>query len=249
MTHKFGVDVSVKLRDDLRRRVLSGLVGRIDNQRYFREGDDGDPHRPTKASSPGPYYIADPPLRRDVREDREGLPLLLRVTTVDADTLQPLPGVSVEIWHSDALGAYSGYQAYHPDRFPNVPLMLLRRYRPTDATRFLRGRQVADDRGVVEFQTIVPGWYTPRTLHIHYRAFLDGVDLMTAEFYFTDEFAARVQGLPPYDQRGPSPFGNDHDIEIRMAKGSAGSWLDVTETADGAVGTITVKVKRTEESK
>jgi protocatechuate 3,4-dioxygenase beta subunit len=163
---------------------------------------------------------------------------------VDVDTGEPVAGASVEIWHCDAFGTYSGYQAYDPDKFPNMPLMVLRRYRPTDSTTFLRGRQVSDDDGVVEFRTVVPGWYTPRTLHIHYRAFLDGVDLMTTEFYFPDEFSARVQGTPPYDRRGRSPFTNDNDIEIRMAKGSAGSWLDITETADGVVGAITVKVGR-----
>jgi protocatechuate 3,4-dioxygenase beta subunit len=237
----------LNVRDRLRRRVLSALVGTIDNQRYFRQ-DTGE-HAVTAASSPGPYYVADPPTRSDVREDRDGFPLLLRVRTVDAGTLEPMPGVSVEIWHCDAFGAYSGYQAYHPDRFPNMPLMALRRYRPTDAATFLRGRQIADGDGVVEFRTIVPGWYTPRTLHIHYRAFLDGVDLLTTEFYFPDEFSARVQSSPPYDRRGRSPFVNDNDVEIRLAKGSAGSWLDITETVEGAVGTITVKVERREGEK
>ncbi|MCS7483033.1 hypothetical protein ACFFQW_38805 [Umezawaea endophytica] len=228
-------------RDHLRKRVLSTVLGRIDNRRYPRESGAG---HATAASSPGPYYIADPPVRTDVREDREGLPLLLRVRTVDVDTGEPVAGASVEIWHCDAFGTYSGYQAYDPDKFPNMPLMVLRRYRPTDATTFLRGRQVADGDGVVEFRTVVPGWYTPRTLHIHYRAFLDGVDLVTTEFYFPDEFSARVQATPPYDRRGRSPFTNDNDIEIRLAKGSAGSWLDISETADGVVGAITVKVRR-----
>ncbi len=230
------------VRDRVRRRVLSTVLGSIDNRRYFRQGNGTGARQATAASSPGPYYIADPLVRRDVREDRDGLPLSLRVRTVDARTLQPLAGVSVEIWHCDASGTYSGYQAYDPDKFPNMPLMILRRYRPTDTATFLRGRQVADDDGTVEFLTIVPGWYTPRTLHIHYRAFLDGVDLLTTEFYFPDEFSARVQASPPYDRRGRSPFVNDNDIEIRMAKGSPGSWLDISETADGAVGTITVKV-------
>ncbi|HEX6346737.1 hypothetical protein [Umezawaea sp.] len=229
------------LRDRLRKRVLSTVLGRIDNRRYPREGDG---RQATAASSPGPYYIADPPVRSDVREDREGLPLLLRIRTVDVGTGSPVVGASVEIWHCDAVGSYSGYRAYHPDKFPNVPLMLLRRYRPTDATTFLRGRQVAGADGVVEFRTIVPGWYTPRTPHIHYRAFLDGVDLVTTEFYFPDEFSARVQASPPYDRRGRGPFTNDNDIEIRVAKGSAGSWLDITETADGVVGAITVRVDR-----
>lgn len=39
----------------------------------------------------------------------------------------------------------------------------------TDSFTFLRGVQQTDEDGMVEFETIVPGWYAGRTGHIHIR--------------------------------------------------------------------------------
>ena len=97
------------------------------------------------------------PVRRDVRAGRDGVPLELRVRAVEAGALTPLAGATVEIWHCDAGGIYSGYQRYGADKFPALVSLALRRFRPTDTAMFLRGQQVADDDGRVEFQTIVPG--------------------------------------------------------------------------------------------
>src|SRR5258705_4715165 len=32
---------------------------------------------------------------------------------------------------------------------------------------FLRGHQITDSNGAVTFKTIIPGWYSGRTVHIH----------------------------------------------------------------------------------
>ena len=37
----------------------------------------------------------------------------------------------------------------------------------TDDYTWLRGVQQTDEDGIVEFETIVPGWYSGRTAHIH----------------------------------------------------------------------------------
>ena len=39
----------------------------------------------------------------------------------------------------------------------------------TDDLTWLRGVQQTDEDGIVEFETIVPGWYAGRTPHIHLR--------------------------------------------------------------------------------
>ena len=57
----------------------------------------------------GPYYIDDAAVRRDITEGKAGVPLRLRLTVVDADTCRPIPRASVEVWHADALGNYSGF--------------------------------------------------------------------------------------------------------------------------------------------
>jgi NAD(P)-dependent dehydrogenase (short-subunit alcohol dehydrogenase family) len=93
----------------------------------------------------------------------------------------------------------------------------MRRFRPTDSATFLRGQQITDEAGSVEFQTIVPGWYTPRTLHIHVRVSQGGKSLLGTEPYFPDDFTASVQSKPPYLRRGRGPYVNAHDIELAAA--------------------------------
>ncbi|WP_306827212.1 dioxygenase family protein [Catenuloplanes nepalensis] len=232
------------VRDRVRRRVLTTVLGLIDNRERIRRAAVVPPERVTANQGNGPYYVAGSPERRDVREDRAGVPLRLRLRIVEAGTSAPVAGATVEIWHCDADGIYSGYQRYGADRFPALVSLTLRRFRPTDGAMFLRGRQTAGDDGAVEFQTIVPGWYTPRTLHIHVRVSLAGKALLGTELYFPDEVVAHVQASPPYDRRGPGPYTNAHDIEIRMAGGSPGSWPDVQPTDDGYLAGITLQVRR-----
>ena len=66
---------------------------------------------------------------------------------------------------------------------------------------FLRGHQITDDEGYVEFDTIVPGWEIVaaaapviaalRTTHIHVKAF-HGREVLTAQLYLPDEL---IDGL------------------------------------------------------
>lgn len=73
----------------------------------------------------GPYYIDQRVVRRDITEGRQGIPLRLRVTVLDATRCAPLANAAVGIWHCDAGGIYSGFsaQSMHtfgpPPRSPN----------------------------------------------------------------------------------------------------------------------------------
>src|SRR5438105_2068885 len=57
----------------------------------------------------GPYYIANEKVRRNITDGRPGTPLTLRLAVVDASSCRALKGASVDIWHADALGVYSGF--------------------------------------------------------------------------------------------------------------------------------------------
>ncbi len=50
----------------------------------------------------GPYFRNPKLLRRNISEGAEGLPLLLRLTIVDAMTGEPVSGALVDIWHCNA---------------------------------------------------------------------------------------------------------------------------------------------------
>ena len=105
----------------------------------------------------GPYYVDDVFYRSDISEDKDGVPLTLKLKVVEKETCRPIPEATVDVWHCDALGNYSGFPGADPDEFPNVR----RRARATSDLRFCRGRQITDEAGKVTFQSIFPGWYTP----------------------------------------------------------------------------------------
>ena len=70
-------------------------------------------------------------------------------------------GAQVDIWHCDALGLYSGVSDPNAD---------------TREQDFLRGFQRTDANGAVQFQTIYPGWYSGRAVHIHFTIRTQGTD-------------------------------------------------------------------------
>ncbi|RPE42356.1 protocatechuate 3,4-dioxygenase beta subunit [Streptomyces sp. Ag109_O5-1] len=151
----------------------------------------------------GPYYIDADKLRRDVTEDQEGIPLLLTLKVIDAETCRPLRNAAVDIWHCNASGIYSGYEAMgsggggggggtpptdapteSPPATPtDVPTDAPTgpppgggggHQDPTDDTRYLRGTWHTDRHGHVTFKTVFPGWYRGRCVHIHVKVHVDG---------------------------------------------------------------------------
>ncbi len=84
------------------------------------------------------------------------------------------------------------------------------RSRVTDKTRFLRGVQVSDSRGLVEFSTLYPGWYSGRAIHIHMKVHLGGVAekkysaghvAHTGQLFFPEDLTERIAKLEPYAKR------------------------------------------------
>src|SRR4051794_2246546 len=96
----------------------------------------------------GPYYRDAQPLRRDIVEDRDGVPLLLGVRLVAHDGTG-VNDAAVEIWQCDALGRYSGFPPADNSVVVTADNAPRGQYLP-DQT-FLRGRQRTDAAGMVEF--------------------------------------------------------------------------------------------------
>ncbi|MER5275338.1 intradiol ring-cleavage dioxygenase [Streptomyces sp. NPDC002809] len=68
-------------------------------------------YRLTSETTEGPYYIDADKIRKDITEDKEGIPMTLRLKVIDTDTCEPVKQAAVDIWHCDALGVYSGYES------------------------------------------------------------------------------------------------------------------------------------------
>ena len=145
----------------------------------------------TSELTEGPYYIDADKIRRDVTEDQEGIPLTLDLKVIDADTCRPLRDAAVDIWHCNATGVYSGYEAGGggggpaptgppPSGTPTgtptggPPGGGSGHQEPTDDDRFLRGTWHTDRHGQVTFKTVFPGWYQGRCVHIHVKVHVDG---------------------------------------------------------------------------
>ncbi|MCX4858745.1 intradiol ring-cleavage dioxygenase [Streptomyces canus] len=152
----------------------------------------------TSETVEGPYYIDADKIRRDVTEDKEGIPLLLGIRVIDSETCRPIRNAAVDIWHCDAVGVYSGYEDMGngggggpvptgtptdaptgtptgtPTDVPTGPPPGGGHQEPTDDTRYLRGTWKTDKHGQVTFRTVFPGWYRGRCVHIHTKVHVDG---------------------------------------------------------------------------
>lgn len=193
----------------------------------------------------GPYYLDDMAVRQDITEGRPGFPLELTFTVIDANTCEPLPDAAVDIWHCDANGEYSGWNG-------NTLAETMRNGR-NDKT-YLRGIQLTDADGTARFETIYPGWYEGRAVHIHLKVHTDGQVGTTYEgghvahvgqIFFDDDQTDELMLLGPYaDHTGDWPR-NDEDSIYR--DGGADQVVTVEPTGAAApeagfTGAITLAV-------
>lgn len=206
----------------------------------------------TSVATEGPYYIDADKLRTDVTEDREGIPLLLRVKVIDSESCQPIRDAAVDIWHCDAGGIYSGYEA--KGNGTEIPPSE-NHEDPTDANRYLRGTSRTDRDGFVTFKTIFPGWYTYRTVHIHAKVHVNGEwtdagyeggnTCHTGQLYFDEESVLATSVLEPYVSNTAERTTLDDDA-IYDDTGTRGGLLklryDKRDIAKGVHASITVGV-------
>jgi len=172
----------------------------------------------------GPFYVPGEKLRRAIAEGKAGTPLELRLTVLDVARCTPIKNATVEVWHADAGGEYSGAVANRP------------------GTNFLRGAQRTDRTGLASFQTIYPGWYQGRAVHIHVKVHVGGNVVHTGQFFFKDAVTKTVYARAPYESRGGPDVLNAADAIYR--NGGSRSLLAVRRRGGGYVGSIAVGVHR-----
>jgi protocatechuate 3,4-dioxygenase beta subunit len=178
----------------------------------------------TPEQTEGPYYISGENLRRNITEGRPGKPLWLRATVVDASTCKPIKGATVDIWHADAGGVYSGFGDGAASR------------------TFMRGLQRTNAKGLALFRTIYPGWYAGRTVHIHVKVHLRGNVVHTGQLYFPDGITDSVFRNAPYSDRPDRTTRNANDSVYR--NGGSRSLLRLRKSGGAYVATITMGVHR-----
>lgn len=173
----------------------------------------------TAEQTVGPYYLANQKIRKDVTEGKAGVPLRLRMTVLDSTKCAALPKAAVDIWHADAGGNYSGFSGGG---------------RPggnqANGQTFLRGTQITDSSGLVEFDTIYPGWYPGRAIHIHLRVHVGGAAgttyngghvSHTGQLFFPENISDQVVKLAPYSSHGGVRTLQNQDSIFRSQHGGA----------------------------
>jgi protocatechuate 3,4-dioxygenase beta subunit len=179
---------------------------------------DADSCTLTPEETEGPYYFDVDSVRSDIREDRPGTPLRLAMRVRDA-ACKPIPNAVVDIWHCDAGGEYSGFQG-------------------GSGKTYLRGAQVTNAGGVVEFLTIYPGWYQGRAVHIHFKVHLDRTTVLTSQLYFDEKISDAVYANQPYTGHSGRRTGNGQDGIFDEA-----NLLTLSQDGAGYLGVMTVGVK------
>ena len=189
----------------------------------------------TPALTEGPYFVDERLNRSDIRSDpgtgnvKPGVPLSLtaRLSQVSsAGVCTPLVGALVDVWHCDALGAYSDVQG-------------------AVGQKFLRGYQLSDATGAVQFTTIYPGWYMGRAVHIHFKVRMSpgstsGLEF-TSQMFFDEALTDTVHAQAPYNARGRHDTTNATDGIY--AGGGSQLLFPLSASGNGYAGTFNVGVR------
>ena len=171
----------------------------------------------------GPFYVPNERLRKDITEGKAGVPLLLALTVVNASSCKVIRNAAVDIWHCDAVGAYSAEVANNP------------------GTNFLRGVQRTNAKGVASFKTIYPGFYQGRAVHIHVKVHVGGDVVHTGQLFFPAAVSNAVYRRKPYSAHGTMPDTPNASDSIFRNGGSKGM-LKLKKNGTGYTGSIAMGV-------
>jgi protocatechuate 3,4-dioxygenase beta subunit len=106
----------------------------------------------------------------------EGVPVTVRLKVYDlnGETVTPLPGAAIYLWHCDRGGRYSLYSEGVTDE------------------NYLRGVQEADADGNLTFTSIFPACYAGRWPHMHFEVY-ESIDSATS---YTNKLRTSQLALP-----------------------------------------------------
>jgi len=191
----------------------------------------------TPSLTEGPYFVDERLNRSDLRLDpatgavKAGIPLTIAMKLsriASGGDCSALPNALVDMWHCDALGVYSDVSSQN-----------------TIGQKFLRGYQVTDSSGNVQFTTVYPGWYQGRAVHIHFKVRTtpgasSGLEF-TSQLFFDESLTDIVHAQAPYSTKGRRDTTNASD-GIYQSGGSQ-VLIPLSASGGGYTGTFNIGVR------
>ena len=193
---------------------------------------------PTETAGPFPLDLTANTFyfRQDVRESKPGVQLNLRLKIIGDGNCLPMQNVRVNIWHCDKDGLYSGY-----NQSGNLG---------QSGLTYLRGYQMTDANGEVEFITILPGWYTGRICHIHFQVYVSSsyaaisqlsFDIPTKNAIYAANSTIYTKGADPLSFAQDGIFADGYAYQLatltpNAVTGGYDSFLEVTVQGNGTTG-------------
>jgi protocatechuate 3,4-dioxygenase beta subunit len=184
-------------------------------------GGAGSPCALTPEQTAGPFYLAGDLARRQITEGKAGLALVVQLQVVQLPGCKPMADRPVDIWHADHQGWYSGFPGQGAGDID------------TTGQTFLRGTQMSDSQGGVSFNTVYPGWYPGRAVHIHFRVHLPDNMQVSSQLYLPDAINDAVHQQPPYVARGAIAVDNGGDGIFASTTGRERLIAEVTQDGGG----------------
>ena len=178
----------------------------------------------------GPCHTTSPE-RADVSDGWDGIPVRLALRVLD-EACQPLEDAIVEIWHTNYRGVYSGQinAACNEDEVDRQ-------------AGYFRGYQRTSTDGRVDFDTVFPGWYSGRCVHIHFRIMAGTYDAadgaaatLVSQLFFSDALVASIfQSEPLYADYGQPDTTVATDGVVGGEDDPSPYVCDVAQMTDGAM--------------
>jgi protocatechuate 3,4-dioxygenase beta subunit len=109
------------------------------------------------------------------------------------------------------------------------------------AGNFLRGIQMTDATGRADFETIYPGWYTGRAVHIHVKVHVGASEVHTGQLFFDEDVTDAVYKTDPYSRRPDRDTLNSSDSIFGQSQGV--TIVAVTPGTDHSSGAVTLGVQ------
>jgi protocatechuate 3,4-dioxygenase beta subunit len=217
----------------------------------------------TPSFTEGPYWVDLDLHRSDVTANtadassqpsvaQDGVALTLTINVIDAtNNCAAYNNAYVDIWHANAYGLYSDESSQAAGGGTTAT--------DTSGQNYLRGYQItgvdAATGGVpvdgqVVFQTIWPGWYSGRVIHIHvrvrtYDATNNVVTNYTTQILFTDADNSHVlQSAAPYNTRSTvdSPTTDADDTVVPASSDSTQVVSVAGSIANGYAATFEITI-------